>query len=237
MSAKLFRTTYSGRGTLIDKMTSRDFYSTLPLFFVGLAAVTSLVSFRDNYPDGLKKLSLFWVFNFCVDLCGHITKFYGLKNHWLYNIYFWLMYLVLAHLYDGQVKHKYVHLAIRVFYIVLPLLVLAESLVSGIDKLQTMMLVAGSIFMIFLAAAYFRQLYLSEDNESVARDPWFWFSFGFILYFGCTVPFLGMLNYLWGHYKEFTNFYYSYFCNSFAILLNLLIITGFLCRKNFQKSR
>jgi len=218
-------------------MNAKLLISTLPLLVVGCAAAVSLVSFRRHYPAALRKLSVFWVFNFCVDLCGHITKYYGLKNHWLYNIYFWLMYLVLAYLYDRQVKNKYVHLAIRAFYIVFPLLVLAESLVSGIDKLQTLMLVAGSIFMIFLAAAYFRQLYLSEDNESVARDPWFWFSFGFILYFGCTVPFLGMLNYLWGHYKEFTNFYYSYFCNSFAILLNLLIITGFLCQRNFQKSR
>jgi hypothetical protein len=211
--------------------------STFPLVVVGCAAAVSLISFRRHYTPALRILAVFWVFNFCVDLCGHITKYYGVKNHWLYNIYFWLMYLVLAYLYDGQVKNKYVHWAIRAFYLVFPLLVLAESFVSGIGKLQTMMLVAGSIFMIFLAAAYFRQLYLSEDNESVARDPWFWFSFGFILYFGCTVPFLGMLNYLWGHYQEFTNFYYSYFCNSFAILLNLLIITGFLCQRNFQKSR
>lgn len=210
--------------------------STIPLLVVGCAAAISLISFRYNYPLALKKLSLFWVFNFCIDLSGHIMKYAGVKNHWLYNIYFWLMYLTLAYLYDRQVKNKYVHRGIRLFYIIFPLLVLAESMVSGIQTLQTMMLVTGSVSMIFLAAAYFRQLYLSEDNETVTQDPWFWFSFGFILYFGCTVPFLGMLNYLWGHYKEFTNFYYSYFCNSFAILLNLLIITGFLCQRNSQKS-
>jgi len=117
------------------------------------------------------------------------------------------------------------------------LLVITESIVSGVTRLQTVMLVTGSLFMIFLSASYFRQLYLSEENEMVNRDPWFWFSFGFILYFGCTVPFLGMFNYLWANYKEFTNFYYLFFCNSFAILLNVLIIIGILCRKNFQKSR
>lgn len=218
-------------------MNTKLLISTLPLLMVGCAAATSLISFRYDYPTALRKLSVFWVFNFCIDLCGHITKYFGVRNHWLYNIYFWLMYLTLAYLYDGQVKNRYVHTGIRLFYIAFPLLMLTESLISGIHQLQTMMLVAGSVFMIFLAAAYFRQLYLSEDNEPVTQDPWFWFSFGFILYFGCTVPFLGMFNYLWAHYKEFTNFYYSYFCNSFAILLNLLIITGFLCQRNSQKSR
>jgi len=211
--------------------------STLPLLVVGLAAATSLISFRYTYPLALRKLSAFWVFNFCMDLAGHITKNLGIRNHWIYNIYFWVMYLLLAHLYHQQIRSKFVHKCIRVFYVLFPLLVITESIVSGVTRLQTVMLVTGSLFMIFLSASYFRQLYLSEENEMVNRDPWFWFSFGFILYFGCTVPFLGMFNYLWANYKEFTNFYYLFFCNSFAILLNVLIIIGFLCRKNFQKSR
>ncbi|MHA4809496.1 hypothetical protein ACX0G9_15390 [Flavitalea flava] len=219
-----------------DTMTAQFIISTFPLVIVGLAAVVSLVSFRNDFSKALRILSLFWGFNFFVDLTGHITKYYGLKNHWLYNIYFWIMYLVLAYLYDRQIHNKHVHQSIRLFYLVFPLLVLAESLVSGIQDLQTMVLVSGSVFMIFLAAAYFRQLYLSEETELITRDPWFWFSFGFIIYFGCTVPFLGMVNYLWSHYQEFTNFYYLYFCNSFAILLNLFIITGYLCRRSFQKS-
>lgn len=218
-------------------MTSRDFYSTVPLFFVGLAAVTSLISFRDKYPDGLKKLSLFWVFNFCVDLAGHVTKHMGIKNHWLYNIYFWIMYLTLAYLYDQQIKNKYVHHSIRWFLMLFPLLIVADSIIFGVKDLQSVVIVSGDIFMIFLAACYFRQLYLSEENEKITRDPWFWFSFGFIIHFGGTVSFLGMLNYLWRNYKEFTNFYYLYFSNSFTILLNILIIFGFLCIRNSQRSR
>ena len=213
------------------------FISTLPLLVVGLAAATSLISFRYNYPPALRKLSVFWVFNFSMDLAGHITKNLGIKNHWIYNIYFWIMYLLLAYLYHEQIRSKFVQTCIRVFYVLFPLLVIIESIISGVTRLQTVMLVTGSLFMIFLAAFYFRQLYLSEENEMVNSDPWFWFSFGFILYFGCTVPFLGMFNYLWANYKEFTNFYYVFFCNSFAILLNILIIIGFLCRKSFQKSR
>jgi hypothetical protein len=218
-------------------MTFSEFYSTFPLFVVAVAAATSLISFRNNYPDALKKMSVLWVINFCVDLAGHITKHYGIKNHWLYNVFFWVMCMTLAYLYDRQIKNRYVHGSIRGFYILFPLLVVAESMIVGIDNLQAVIIVTGGIFMIFLSACYFRQLYLSDETEQITRDPWFWFSFGFIIHFGNTTPFLGMLNYLWRRYPEFTSFYYLYFSNTFTILLNILIITGFLCLRNYQKSR
>jgi len=218
-------------------MDNSQFISTLPLLFVAAAAGTSLISFRDNYPVAFKKLSVFWVFNFCVDLAGHITKYYNIGNHWLYNIYFWIMYITLAYLYNQQVQNNYVQKSIRGFYIIFPILIIAETLVNGITELQTIVLVTGSVFMIFLAVFYFRQLYLSEESDMITRDPWFWFSFGCIIYFGCSVPFLGMFNYLWAHYPAFTIFYYNYICNTFAILLNICIITGFLCRRTLQKSR
>ena len=218
-------------------MTAREFFLAFPLLIVGLAAVTSLISFRYNYPDVLKKMSVLWLLNFGVDFAGHITKHFGIQNHWIYNIYSWIMYIALAYLYDQKIENNYVHFIIRWFYILFPLMIVAESIFFGIKDLQTVIIVIGGIFIIFLSACYFRQLYLSEENEMITRDPWFWFSFGFIIHFGGTVPFLGMLNYLWSHYREFTNFYYLYFSNSFTILLNLLIITGFLCRRNYQKSR
>jgi hypothetical protein len=217
-------------------MGTSQFILELPLIIVGLTALVSLISFRNNYPLALKKLSALWVFNFCVDLAGHITRYYHINNHWLYNMYFWIMYLVLAHLYDEQISNTYVHRCIRWFYFVLPVLIIIESVIYGINELQSAVIVVGGVFIIFLAAAYFRQLYLSEETVPINHDPWFWFSFGFLIHFGGTVPFLGMLNYLLEQYPSFTKFYYLYFSNSFTILLNLLIITGILCQRNYQKS-
>ena len=218
-------------------MPAVTFITTLPLVVVGMAATVSLVAFTRDYPLPYKKLSVLWMVNFCVDLAGHLMRAQGLKNHWLYNIYFWILYLAVAHIYASQVRHSIVHKSIRWFYILFPVLVIIETGLYGLQDLQPIMIVAGSVFMIFLMAAYFRQLYLSEDTEPITRDPWFWFSFGFIIHFGGTMPFLGMLNYLWAYNKPFTSFYYLYFSNSFTIFLNLLIITGFLCRKNYKKLR
>jgi hypothetical protein len=218
-------------------MDTKQFIVLLPLLVVGIAALVSLISFYYHYPDALRKLSVLWMVNFLVDLAGHITRHFNLHNHWLYNIYFWAMYLTLAYLYGTQIRSRFVHNCIRVFYMAFPVLITVSSIMTGINRLQTVVVVPGGLFIIFLAAAYFRQLYLSEETASITRDPWFWFSCGLLVYFGGTVPFLGMFNYLWHHHPSFTSFYYFYFSNSFAILLNILIITGFLCRRNYQKSR
>jgi hypothetical protein len=216
-------------------MDTKQFILLLPLVVVGIAAAISLVSFRHHYPKPFKVLSVLWVINFFIDLAGHIAVYFKIGNHWLYNIYFWILYLTIPWIYNTQIQNKYVRSSIRIFHIVFPLLIVAASIAFGIMNLQTIIVVAGDLFMIFIMVAYFRQLYLSEETAPLTRDPWFWFSFGFLVHFGGTVPFLGMLNYLWHHYPLFTNFYYLYISNSFTILLNLLIIAGFLCRRNYQK--
>jgi hypothetical protein len=209
----------------------------LPISVVGLAAATSLLSFRYNYTVSLKMFSILLVFNFLADLAGNITKLLEIKNHWLYNISFWIYFVSLAYLYGRQIESNIIRYIIHGFYVLFAIIALTESIKSGIEELQTNIFVLGGSFIIFLSTAYFRQLYISEDNEKIARDPWFWFSFGFIIYFGGTVPFLGMFNYLLKNFEDFANFYYLYFSNSFAILLNIFIITGYLCRRNYRKSR
>jgi hypothetical protein len=219
-------------------MSVEAFISTLPIVIVGIAAATSLISFRYNNGSLLKKMSVLWLFNFCIDLTGHITRHLNIKNIWLYNIYYWVLFISVAYLYSKKIKNIYILKSIQLFYILFPLLVISQCIFFGIKDLQTIVIVAGGIFMIVLSTAYFRQLYMSDENKKITRDPWFWFSFGFIIYFGAAVPFLGMLNYLNNYYRGFTRIYYIYFLNTLAILQNILLIVGFLCPKNyFRKSR
>jgi hypothetical protein len=218
-------------------MDIEKFILTLPLVLFGLAAATGLISYSYNYTNTLKKLSKLWVLYFFVELAGHVTRYFDIKNHWIYNIWFWILYISLAHLYYQIIPNAFIRNSIRWFYVAFPMLVTAECFFYGIEKLQTIVIVVGGTFVILLSTAYFRQLYLSENSESITVDPWFWFSFGFIIHFGGTIPFLGMLNYLLKVEPEFTRVYYFYFCNSFTSVMNILIITGFLCRSSYHKLR
>lgn len=210
--------------------------SWLALSIFGAAAIISLRSFRNNFPADLKWLSILWVTLFIIDVGGSILKIRNVNNLWVYNIFGWLFYLPLALLYYHKIDHSFIRKCIKVFVILFMMVIVADTLfIEGFRQLQSLVIVIGGTAIIILAAAYLRQLYLSESNENITRDPWFWFSIAFIVYFGASVPYLGMLNYLWEYYTDFAAVYYFYIYITITMMMHGLIITGFLCRTNFQK--
>jgi hypothetical protein len=201
-----------------------------------MAAVSSLSAFRFQFPLSLKLLCITWVFMFAIELVGHILQSKGIRNHWLYNIFNPLFYILLALIYKRVIASSAVKRIIITFFIVFPLFIVINSLfIQGLGSLQTLTIVIGGSFVVLLSGVYFWQLYQSDSTEKISHDPFFWFSFGFVLYFGGTVPYLGMLNYLWKISQEFTRFYFVYFYNVFSIVLNVLVTIGFLCRRNYPK--
>ncbi len=171
-------------------------------------------------------------------MAGHITGQMKIKNHNLYNVFTFFFYIALAFAFHHQLKSKVLHRFIKVFYICFTAFVIVNSVfIQGLTNYQTLSVVLGGSFIFFLAIAYFWQLYVSEETNKITHDPFFWFSFGLVDYLGGTIPFLGMLNYLWDNFKEFTKFYFIYVSNAFTILLNILVTIGFLCRRNYPKLR
>lgn len=135
-----------------------------------------------------------------------------------------------------KIDHSFIRKCVRAFAILFSIVIIFDTLfIEGFHQLQSLVIVIGGTAIIILAAAYLRQLYLSDSNERITRDPWFWFSIAFIVYFGASVPYLGMLNYLWKNYMDFAAVYYYYIYITFTLLMHSLIIIGFLCRTNFQK--
>jgi hypothetical protein len=207
------------------------------LSFAG-AAIASLRAFIYAYPTNLRRLSVLWIFLFLLDLIGNILMQMHIKNHWVYNVFNWVWYPSLAYLYYSELNSRLIKQIIVCFLIMFPILVLWDSLTfESIKSMQSIATVLGGGFITFLAAGYFRQLYLSEQNDNITSNPWFWFSSGFVVYFaGASVPYIGMLNYLVEEYRDFAGMYYRYIYLCFAFILHLLIITGFLCRTNYQRS-
>lgn len=218
-------------------MAFTEIISWLALSVFGAAAIISLRSFINDFPVELKIFSALWVLLFIIDVIGNIMREMNIHNHWLYNIFGWLFYLPLAGLYYRILESAFIRKLVKLFAVIFTLLIIVDSLfIEGVKQLQSIIIVCGGASVTFMAAAYLRQLYISESNEKISRDPWFWFSVALIVYFGASVPYLGMFNYLWEHYEDFAAVYYFYINISFTILLHCLIITGFLCRTNYRKS-
>src|SRR3970040_75467 len=231
------------------------FFSTAPLILLGIAAVVSLRAFMPGGTTPLRMFSGACMLTLAVELTGHFLKslgpsdrayqvFYGsdpatgqiISNHWLYNIFNFLYCMILAITFYHQLKDDTIKIIIQFFYVAFTILFLTNTIFfQGIISFQTLLVVTGGGFVMFLSGAYFWDLLMSQEHEKIIHDPFFWFSFGLIVYFGGTIPFLGMFNFLADKFYDFTAFYQMYFSNGFSIFLSSLIITGFLCRKNYLK--
>ena len=218
-------------------MDIAEMVRTIPLVSLAAAVVVSWRSFLYSFPWPLKLFSIVLTCWLVVQGIAHGMAYAGIRNYWLYNIFNPLYFLATAYIYQLQISSPVIRRIIAWFYGLFILVFVTNTILFQhiTASYQTLIVVIGRSFIIFLASAYFWQLYNNAGEGKLTSDPFFWFSFGFILHYAATVPFLAMFNYLYGKYPVFTKNYYFYFINSFATLQYFLVIAGYLCRKNSQK--
>jgi hypothetical protein len=211
--------------------------SFVPLVMIGLTALTGIRVYFINAPTPLRILSQLWLLTFAIEALGYIVReSTDMQNQWMYNLFHFFFIFFLANIFFYVLENERIKLSIQIFYGVFIVFVLLNSLfIQGLTNVQSLTYVVGGVFIIYLSGAYFWQLFVSAGNEKITYDPFFWLSFGLIVYFGGTVPFFGMLNYLQDNFYEFTEFYLLYISNAFAIFLNILVFIAFICRKSYPK--
>lgn len=202
---------------------------------VGLTAMVSLRVYFIRAPVPLKRLSHLWLLWFAIELVG---LFMPESNVWLYNLFLFFYFFYVARIYFEILEAEWLRVVIQVFYGAFIVFTLINSLfIQGLHDLQTLTYVAGGVFVIFLAGAYFWQLLISIDNQWITRDPFFWLSFALLVSLGGSVPFWAMFNYLEENHYQITVLYHRYISNGFTIFLNVLVIIAFLCRKNYPNPK
>lgn len=210
----------------------------IPLIIIGMTSLVSLRAFLIDAPEPLKKLSRLWLVLFAVEISGLLLKYVaGKPNKWIFNLFYIFFFLYLSSIFSRVLEGNRAQTVIGFFYVAFIAFAMVNTfLIQDVREFHSLTYVVGGIFTIYLSGTYLWQMVISQDNGTATRKPFFWVSFALILYFGGTVPFYGMFNYLERHHYQFTVFYHAYISNTFSILLNVLIMTAFLCRKRYPKS-
>jgi magnesium-transporting ATPase (P-type) len=207
-----------------------------PIVFVWLSSIAAAFSFQKPWPSSFKWLAFSVVFMALIDTSGTILAAYNIKTHFLYNILYTVNFVLIANFYYSQLSYPIVKRIARAFIYIFPLFVLANGLfIQGFSTLHTYSYVVGGSFIVAMAVAYLWELYISEDTQNIFQNPAFWFSISWLLFFAVSVPYLGMLNYLWSKVQVFTTYYYYIVYIGASILYNLGLIIGFLCKKATTK--
>ncbi len=125
----------------------------------------------------------------------------------------------------------------KIYYIIplyVALALVNIFLIQGKDNFHTYTYIFGCLSCIVLSITYFYFLFKYSKINNLTKDPVFWISAALLLYYSCTLPVFGIINFLTNlavpFYSEL-----AFIIAFMNIVLYLLFTIGFLCRISIKK--
>jgi len=206
------------------------------LFFVWLTCFTAISVFRKTLPYSYRGFALLIIILSILETIGNIIGFVYSKNHFFFNIIYAIELTLVPIFFKFWIQRRWIQNIIRLFVMVFPLFVLANTIwIQGFFTLQTFSFVIGGSFILLLSVAYLGELYAHEETQDIFRNPVFWFSLAYLIYFAVSVPYFGILNYLVTNYRPFATLYYELIYEPTICLYNIFLIIGFLWMRPRKK--
>lgn len=205
----------------------KQFYT---IFFVWLAGFTAIFVFRKSLKFSYRLLLVLIILVSVFETTAFILASRNIKNHFLFNISDFIQFIALPYFFYLHLQNHSIKKIILGYFILFPLFVLVNTFwIQGPETLHTYSYVLGGGFVLSLTIAYLWQLYISKERRNIFLDPMFWISAAYLSYFTISVPYLGMLNYLWSMNPTFTRWYYLVIYDGGLIINKLLLTVGFVC--------
>ena len=206
-------------------------------YFIALSVIAGFVTMvQKRLPEGLRLFPFFLAFTLVVEVLGWQLSRKVDNNLDLYNFFSlaaftYYMYILMEVIYSKRVKK--VILIIMSVYVIISLINIL--FVQKISSFHTMTYSIGCFLIVIISMYYFYELLRLPRAIDLKKEPAFWIAAGLLFFYICTLPVLGVINYLFsipgvlGRRLE-----------DIIAILNVLLYSlftiGFLCRISFKRS-
>lgn len=204
---------------------------------VGVAFLTSLLSFRYNYEWHLKFFSILLGLTFFIEVLTlvMINLLYVRSTQWVYNLFVPIELVAYGYFYLLLLKKKWLKRLTLAISIVFPIAGLVTTFtVFHFYTWNSYQAIGSALFSIVFAVSYYYELFVSTEEFKLKNKPEFWIATGMIIFYSCQLPFLGTLNYLVKVSMELANTFLDVL-DYIDILMYLIFCYAFLCRINTRK--
>lgn len=168
--------------------------------FIAIAFLSSLNAFRLDFPIHLKVFSLLLGYDLLNELCSNLllkSVFHMRSNVEFYNIFMLVEFGVYAWFFRSILTNALLKRLIGYYLVLLPAFwIFAVFFIFGLDHWNSYMAIAGSLFTVCMAVAFYFQLFTANELIRLSRSPEFWISTGIILFYTINLPYLGMLDFI-----------------------------------------
>lgn len=178
-------------------------------------------------------LGYYVLVNFLVELFALFYAYqWKTSNHWIYNILTTCQISWIALHYARHIADRKASGSIRILNLVF-LTVVATNLlfVQGVKNFHTYAYIIGCIFIFYISFLYLRGLLQDMEMPPLKSVPFFWVTIGNIIYFICSMFYLGSINYILdSHFDEYGTLI-NLFVYLFTALQFVFFSIAFMCNQ------
>lgn len=208
----------------------------IPLYFYfNLIAILVFLWVRTRFKDPLlDQLGILITAGFIIETLA-LGYSYGFKtsNHWIYNIYTAGQIVIIAFIYSKLISSQKISRQIRLLTFIFVILVILNFLfLQSFFKFHTFSYILGCFLIFFISIQYLKQLLNEKNWQPLKKLPFFWITTGNIIFYICSMFYMGSINYINDkNYDEFGSLI-SIFVYLFTSVLFILYTIAFLCNLN-----
>ena len=207
------------------------------IIFILLSSLVGIfVSFRLTPPSYMRLLPYFLFLTFVVEVIGWQLGQQGINNAIYFNIFSIIFFLYYLYIIYQLLRSRIIKKILLGSMFVFPIVVLINILyVQGPHVFHTITYSIGSLFTIIFCVYFFYELFRIPYAINLKVHPGFWIVTGLLFFNVCTIPFIGLSNYIYQFSPVLIN-NFQFILSFLNVLLYLLFTIAFLCRISFQRS-
>src|SRR5688572_9906489 len=169
---------------------------TISLFEALSLFVSLLLYLRKDVQLYLRFFPIFLFITVVVEIIGFMLRGEGLASRPMFNyfsafefvFYFFVLRLI--------IKNNRVRRIILYFTILYPIIAIVYILSRNLYDFHSLTYNIGAISVVGFCVYYFYELFKTPVINSLLKEPSFWICAGLLVYYSCTVPLAGVINYL-----------------------------------------
>jgi hypothetical protein len=206
-------------------------------YFIAVSMIAGFIALMQK-----RITNLLWLFPFflmltlVVEIIGWQLSEKVQNNADLYNFFSlsaftYYMSLIIEVVHSKKAKRAI--LMVMTLYVIISLVNIL--FVQKIDNFHTMTYSIGCLLIVVVSIYYFYELLQVPRSIDLKREPAFWIVAGLLFFYICTLPILGVLNYLFS-IPGVIGRSLEQIISILNVLLYSLFTIGFLCRISFRRS-
>ncbi|MGZ5135217.1 MAG: hypothetical protein ACXWCG_08705, partial [Flavitalea sp.] len=200
-------------------------------YFLLIVAVIVAIIRYDRFKHTPLALALpYLVVNLIAETYGIFTT--G-NDYWIYNIATIIEFGFYFYIFHRTITSVQLQKVIIWFsFLYFPFAIINVFLIQGIDHFHTNSFLVGSVFLIFLAGAYLRQLLINIEMYNPLRESMFWITTGVLFFYIGSFFYLGFFEYIQQFYPALINIF-SQVVNILNVILYCMYIIAFNVRSKY----